>query len=178
MVDKTTVGTAVGLIIALFLSIIIGVTIYHTVGNISSISQQWSGNTSVLADPDYANFTLSLTDYPHSATETRVYWWNETGQTWNNLAAGTNGTATHRWTLNSDRTIWFNVTHNETGESVIGMKGVNVSYNSSGAVSKRDDVNPMSATIFALLPIVGLVIVAAVILTVVLGLGYKRGRGL
>lgn len=170
--------TAINTIVVFLLVIVIGLMVYYTVSNTQSLSQRWTGNTSVLADPDFANFQITLDDYPDSATETRVYWWNETGQAWNNLAAGTNGSANHRWTLNNDRTIWFNVTHNESGNTVIGMKGVNISYNNTAAVVKRDTVNPMAGTTFGLLPVIVFVMVAAIILGMVIMFGgSKKGGG-
>ena len=45
------------------------------------------------------------------------------------------------------------------------------------ANTSRDGVNTMASTVFSLLPIIALVVVASIILAVVMGFGRGRGGG-
>jgi len=51
-----------------------------------------------------------------------------------------------------------------------------ITLTSDSANTSRDGVNTMASTVFSLLPIIALVVVASIILAVVMGFG-KGGRG-
>ena len=168
----------VSTVVVVLLAIIIGVMVYYTIANTTALSEQTSGNTSVT---HWQNITINLDDYPDSATEVFIVWHNGTqehdtgGDPWNALPMGTNGTSSQNWTLNSDKTIFLKLTDNTTG-AVHGIDAVNITYNSSAAVAKRDNINPMAVTTFGLLPIVVFVMVAAIVMGVVIAFGGGKRR--
>jgi hypothetical protein len=52
-----------------------------------------------------------------------------------------------------------------------------ITLTSDTANTSRDGVNTMASTVFSLLPIIALVVVASIILAVVMGFGRGRGGG-
>ena len=154
----------VGGIVALLLTIVIGVMIYYEVSDgvadFSAKIERFTGYT--LLTSNNSDWTVTLTNSPTSTGNCNVTCYNSTA--------------------NSNSYPTFTLNHKVVSvgaDSADQFSQVNVTY-TGHASTDEDSTTSMAGTVFVLLPIVALVIVAAVILGVVIGFGGsgKSGGGL
>lgn len=149
-------------LVALLLTILIGIMVYWEVSESVDMTADTSESfTGYAASANATAWTLDLSEHPTGTTDTNVTCYNSTGKTESYPA----------FTLSS-RTI------SVAGDAADEFSQVNVTYTSTGAEA-ADGVDSMSSTVFDLLPLVALVVVAGIILAIVLGFGGdgKGGKG-
>ena len=159
----------VGGIVALLLVIIVGVLVfYQTEDSVSSFDEQyeeftgytrWAGGTT---GSNYTGVTITLSISPNNAADTNVTCYNESGG-----AGEIEGYPA--FTLNHKNIV---IAGNATGN----FTQVNVTYTTHMG-SDSAEVMGMAGTIFSLLPLIALVMVAGVILAVVMNFGSGRKNG-
>jgi len=169
--DKTGYLKVVGGLVALLLLIIIGVLVYwETQGSIDSFEAitttytedsdgntftQWTGGTGSNSTGEI----IKLDNSPDSFTYVRA---------WNGTGGGTAQACTAGTHYNSNGRYLQIV-----AGSLDNFTQVNVSYTSNMA-SSEDTASDMATTVFDLLPIIALAVVAAVIIGVVMGFGSGK----
>jgi hypothetical protein len=153
----------VGMIIALMLTIVIGVMIYYEVsGSVADFSEQTETFTGYTVEHPGSATTITLGNSPTSTSTCNVTLYNAT----------TPAELYPTYTLNAKQI-------HITAANAVNFTQVNVTY-TSHAGTDAALTTTMAGTVFVLLPIIALVIVAAIILGVVLGFGGsgKSGGGL
>lgn len=161
--DKSAYTKVVGGIVALLLTIVIGVMIYYEVsGGIADFSEQTETFTGYTVEYPGSATTVTLANSPTSTSTCNVTLYNATTPAEQYPAYALSG---------KQITIAVGVAVNFTQ--------VNVTY-TGHASTDAALTTTMAGTIFVLLPIIALVIVAAIILGIVLGFGGsgKSGGGL
>lgn len=163
--DETGSTTqVVATLITLMLTIVIGVMVYYEVsGGVADFSEQtetFTGYTALTANA--SAWSVTLTNSPDGTGNCNV--------TCYNVTAGNLSYPTYNLNHKSIE-VAADVSHYFTQ--------VNVTY-TSHAGTDEDTATTMAGTVFVLLPIIALVIVAAIILGIVLGFGGsgKSGGGL
>lgn len=157
--DSKAYQKIVGGIVALLLTIIIGVLVYwETQGSIDSFDEVTETFTGYSHGDNASAKTITLDNSPTGTGETNVTCYSSTAGTLSYPSFTLSGTKV---------TI--------TAGSASNYTQINVTYTSNMA-DNEDEVSTMATTIFNLLPIIALVVVAAVILGVVMGFGESGKR--
>ena len=153
-------GKSLGGIITILVVIIIGVLVYYSIATTGEIDRV----TDTFTATNTTNMTSTLTYTPLSDAEMNVTYYNSSAATWHTVPS-TN------WSR-SGNTITFTVL-NSTGVSTYdaNLSQVRYRYYTDTGAAVRDNVNPQAATVFALAPIVAIVVMASIILAVVTGFG-------
>ena len=145
-------------IIALLLTIVIGVMVYFEVDNgIDSFDEVVETFTGYSHGDNASAQTITLDNSPNSASDTNITCYSST--------AGTLSYPT------------FTVSHNKVtiaAGSASNYTQVNATYTSHMSTDAGENTD-MASTVFGLLPIIALVVVASIILMVVLGFGGNKG---
>lgn len=149
----------VGSLVALLLAIIVGVLVYfEMLDSVSSFSEDtvevFTGYTTA---SNASAWSVTLQNSPASATVTNV--------TCANMTAGSESYPT------------FSLNHRTISVGAGGadqFTQVNVTYTSNIATDESTATD-MASTVFGLLPIIALVVVASIILGIVLGFGGSKG---
>jgi len=167
----------VGGLVALMLMIIVGIMVFwetfDSIDAFDSVTEtfttdtdgntftQWAGGTS---GSNYTGEVIELDNSPNSITS--VVAWNGTGSTVaeQTVTAGTQYTTSH--TLISI-----------VAGQLTNFTQLNVTYTSEMA-SSGDGATDMATTVFGLMPIIALAVVASIILMVIVGFGSSRKGGL
>ena len=174
---------SVVLVVALLLTIVIGVMVYFEViegvDELAETTEVFTGYTlpgssAGIFDATGSNATqtiVTLTNSPYSTDNSTisVVCRNTTGSVDSSPAVKFNS-----------RQIIIPASPSNVIGTPLGYNQIRVTYTSNAARSQSTEVTPMAQTIFTLLPIIALVVVAAIILAVVLGFGGsgKSGGGL
>jgi len=173
--DTKAYVKVVGGLVALLLMIIVGILVYwDTQGSIDAFGEvtetftsDTEGNTFVVYGTREggigSNYTGELVKLDNSVDSIgSVYAWNGSG------AAQTCTVTTH-YTLNESRYIWI------VGDVLTNFTQLNVTYTSNMATGE-DATSEIAATVFNLLPIIALAVVASIIIGVIIGFGGgKKG---
>lgn len=180
-----TVYTAVvGGLVALMLTIVIGVMVYFEVTDgideFDEVTETFTGYTryayggGTATGSNYTGVTIILANSPNSAADVNITCWN---------ASGTSGAygrvqQTHPTVRLNHRTITIapSVGARSAGDTG-NFTQVNITYTSHIAATETDDVTPLAQTVFTLLPIIALVVVAAIIIGIVVMFGGGGRRG-
>ena len=169
---------AVVTILALLIAIIIGVVVYFgvtdSVDEFSTVTERFYGYTTPTGTNDAVAgsnataqvVTLKNSPYSTSNSSITVYCWNATG----NVQSAPAVTINHKQVSIPAAPV-------RAYGTPLAYTQINVTYTSNIASAEGSEVTPMANTIFKLLPIVALVIVAAIILAVVLGFGGSGRKG-
>jgi len=156
-VDKNTVGILVGFLLA----VIIGVLIYFSMTeNIDVFNVQTEYFTGYSHGDNATEQTVTVRYSPASKEDTNVTCWSEI-----------DGTLSYP----DFRVVFKDITI--AAGSASNYTQINVTYTSHAGMTEESDVTPMADTVFGLLPIVALVVVASVILVIVLGFGKSPPKG-
>ena len=161
------------MIVGLLLAIVIGVLIYFEVSDIDEFnekSEYFTGYTAGLSQKvvagDYgensSSTTVNLTNSPKSATYVNVTCYNASAE-----LATDSGLSYPSFTVNH-KSVFF------AADAADVFTQVNVTYTSRAGTAEAADITPMAQTVFTLLPIIALVVIAGIILALVLGFGGKR----
>jgi len=163
--DLKNISITIGLIIALLVTVVIGVLIYYTVANSSEMGRV----TESFAATNASNVTSVLTYTPLSDTEMNVTYYNSSAATWGNVPS-TN------WSR-VGRTMTFNALNSTLVSNYdANLSLVRYRYYSQTGVIVRDNVNPQASTSFTLAPIIAIVMIAAaLLLTLGIFTGSKPG---
>ena len=175
--EKSAYTQLIGGLVALLLMIIVAVMVYwETQGAIEAFGEvtetftsDTEGNTFVVYGTREggigSNYTGELVKLDNSVDSiTNVYVWNASGGDAAELC-----TITTHYTLNESRYIWI------IGNSRSNFTQINVTYTSNMATGE-DTTSDMAGTVFDLLPIIALAVVASIIIGVIIGFGGgKRG---
>ena len=149
----------VAALVALLLTILIGIMVYWEVSESVDMTADTSETfTGYSAATNATAWTVDLSEHPTGATDTNVTCYNSTSKAESYPA----------FTVSS-RTV------SVAGDAADEFDQVNVTYTSTQA-EVADGIDTMSSTVFDLLPLVALVVVAGIILAVVLGFGGKDGK--
>ena len=176
--DNTAYVKVIGGLVALLLMIIIGVLVYwETTGSIDSfddtISEEitvnsdgtalsrWDGATS---GSNYTGETLELDSSVYSISN--ITCWNGTASTANDVSYLT--TVSTHYSLNGKYLVI------KAGQAN-NFTQVNVTYVSNVA-NQESGASDMSSTVFDLLPIIALAVIASIIIGVILGFGGISGK--
>ena len=146
-------GVTIGGIIALMVAILVAVMIYFSIaqtGEFPLVTERWTGLT------NSSNIVKTLTYPPNSASDFSGTWYNDSAlsENWGTL----NSTLFTR----DGRTLTLKT--NSGGAGGMNMTKVNVSYYTATGVAVKNNINPAATTTFTLAPIIGLVMIAAIIL--------------
>lgn len=178
-------GHVVTTVVALLLSIIIGVMVYWSfVGGVTdmgdSITEHITSDSSGNSFSVYTNGSTTASNYTGERMTLSYPCYSVTNITC--LYAGT--TATLSWPVTkgtSAGNYYFDgkelvIIGDTTGTTVKNFTQVNVTYQSQTghAVAGSGGVNDMSETVFALLPIIAIVVISAIILALLIGFGGSR----
>jgi len=178
--DDTGYAEVVPMIVAFLLAIIIGVMIYFAIeGGVSAFdSTKSEAFTSDSDGNSFARFDKALTGSNYTGEKVRLEYsaksvsslvaWNGTGSDKAQQALGSGDYSIVNEYLN----IYGNAT---ATTDLTNYTQINVTYVSNIA-SNEGGTTDMAGTVFQLLPIVALVLVAAIILGIILGFG-KGGIG-
>jgi len=146
-------------LVALLLTILIGIMVYWEVSeSIDMTADTVETFTGYSASANATAWTVDLEEHPTGTSATNVTCYNSTSKNESYPA----------FTLSS-RTI------SVAGDAADEFSQVNVTYTSTGAEA-ADGVDSMSSTVFDLLPLIALVVIAGIILAIVLGFGGD-GKG-
>lgn len=171
-----------GVVIAILVTIIIGVMIYWNIadsgqmGVVSSIQTASNGSGDVVTSR-WFNYTLSYN--PASASEVNVTMYNSTvgpvGCALSYVPTANISVATNRIMLS------IGVSNNDSaGTSYYRQNNFtqhNITYYTDTGVVVRRDINPNSQTIFTLAPLIGIVMIAAVVLSIIVLFGATKPGG-
>jgi len=149
----------VGGLVALLITIVIGVMIYWEVEtSVDSFEEQTQTFTGYSHGNNASAQTITLDNSPNSASDTNITCYSSTA-----------GTLSYPTFSLSHKTVTI------TAGSASNYTQVNATYTSHLSTDASES-NDMSGTVFSLLPIVALVVVASIILAIVLGFGGgKKG---
>lgn len=183
---KISTGATVGMLISLLLAVIIGAMIYFEVSDIDQFEtaietftgytrydesahtgSNYTGVTITVAQTPLNVANINLTAVNNSATEVTDM---HNGDIERNERQRKGGVLIYTWDNYRTFTIGANATTNFTQ--------INVNYSTGAVVTETDSVTPMAITVFGLLPIIALVVVAGIILFVILNFGRRKGGGL
>jgi len=181
--DAAVGSEAVAMIVSLLLTIIIGVMVYFSVTeNISDFDD--SASEIFTTDSDGNSFTMgsgstltSSSNYTGEMVELGSSVSSVTNITCYNSSAASESWATTQGTDYSVNGKYLSILADTTGATISQYDQLNVTYVSNIAETEGDTTD-MADTVFALLPIIGLVMVAAIILAFVLGFGSGGKKGL
>ena len=173
--DTKAYVKVVGGLVALLLMIIVAVMVYwETQGSIDAFGEvtetstsDTDGNTFVVYGTREggigSNYTGELVKLDNSVDSIGSVYACGTGLTPQTC------TVTTHYTLNESRYIWI------VGDVLTNFTQVNVTYTSNMATGE-DTTSDMAATVFNLLPIIALAVVASIIIGVIIGFGGgKKG---
>ena len=165
-------------VVALLVTIVIGVMVYFEViagvDELSETTEYFTGYTTptgtadAVAGSNATVQTVTLTNSPYSTSNSTiaVVCYNATGAVQSSPAV----TINHKQITIPAAPA--------SGEGLpLAYTQINVTYTSNAARTESTDVTPMAESVFKLLPIVALVVVAAIILAVVLGFGAGGRKG-
>jgi len=166
----------VGVVVSLLISIIIGVIIYFevidSVEQFNEATERFTGytlptGTHSLGGSNYTVTLITLTSSPYSIDNSTisVVCYNSTGHFTSSPAVGING-----------REITIPPSPLKVLGNPLGFNQINVTYTSNTARTQSHEVTPMASTVFSLLPIIALVVVASIILAYVLAFGGGTGN--
>ena len=169
-------------VLALLITIVIGVMVYfeviNSVDDLSETTEYFTGYTIPTtagstggSNASQQTVTLKASPYSTSNSTITVVCYNATGATKSSPAVTING-----------KQITIPAASNDSGGTgasgtPLGYTQINITYTSNTARAQSTDVTPMAQSVFTLLPIIALVIVAAIILAIVLGFGGSGRKG-
>lgn len=146
-------------IVSLLLAIIIGVLVYwETQGSIDAFDETTETFTGYSHGDNASAETITLDNSPTGTGDTNVTCYSSTA-----------GTLSYPSFTLSGKKVTI------TAGSASNYTQINVTYTSNMA-EDEDETSSMANTVFGLMPIIALVVVAAVILGVVLGFGGDSGK--
>jgi len=183
-VNAGTYTNATVTLVALLIAIVIGVMVYFSVitnvSDFAATTETFTGYTLPTggAHTGGSNYTVqhvTLTNTPYSASNSTiaVVCYNSSGATSSSPPVTING-----------KIITIPAASASAGATTsavpAGYDEVRVTYTSKTARTQSKEVTPMASTIFTLLPIIALVVIASIILAIILGFGGagKSGGGL
>jgi hypothetical protein len=144
----------IGALVGLLLAIIIGMMVYYSVGDsVPAMSERLEYFTGYSHGDNASAWNVILDNSPVNTANTNV-----------TCYSSSDGTLSYPTFSLNHRTV--NV---GTGQAS-NFTQVNVTYTSNIA-STSDTTNDMASTVFGILPVIALVVVASVILGIVLGFG-------
>jgi len=156
--DTNAYTQVVSGIVALLLTIVIGVMVYFEVDDgIDSFDEVVETFTGYSHGDNASAQIITLDNSPNSASDTNITCYSAT--------AGTLSYPT------------FTVSHNKVtiaAGSASNYTQVNATYTSHMSTDAGENTD-MAGTVFGLLPIIALVVIASIILMVVLGFGGSKG---
>lgn len=160
--DQRT-GVVFGVISAVIVLIImvIGIKVYYstaTVGELDVQTERFTG----LSNASDVSRTLAYP--PLSTAEFSGTWYNSSSAAWSTLAAG----------LFTRTGASLTLLTNTGGNDGLNMSSVNVTYYTQAGVTMRDAVNVQAGSVFTLAPVIGLVLLAALIVGVIVTLAGRK----
>ena len=175
---------AVVTIIALLIAIVIGVMVYYEViDNVDQLTETTeyftgydlgtgqNGTHTGGSNASIQTITLSSSPYSTDNSTISVICFNDSAT----AILQCQQTSSPPVVINH-RTVTIPAAPTHGNGTPLTYSRINVTYTSKTARAQGTDVTPMAQSIFTLLPIIALVIVAAIILAVVLGFGGGAGR--
>lgn len=175
--NAQTQMNAVVTVVALLLAIVIGVMVYfevtESIDEFDVVTERFYGYTTppVTDLEGGSNFTatvVTLKNSPYSTDNSTitVYCYNATGVVQSAPAVDIN-----------HKQISIPASPARGDGTPLAYTQINVTYTTNMADTEGSDVTPMAESVFGLLPIIALIIVAAIILAVVLGFGGSGRKG-
>lgn len=161
---------AIGLVLTVLIVIIIGLLVYWSIADAGELGQI----TDSFSATNTSNVTSTLTYTPRTSNAA------DFNVTYLNSSSGVYSTVpTTNWSL-SGSTVTFIVLDIYGSDAYYdwNLSAVRYRYYTSTGAVVRDNVNPSANTIFALAPIIGIVLIAVIILGAVMLFGRKRSGGL
>jgi len=154
------------ILVGLLIAIVIGVLVYYEVSGIDDFDERTEVFTGYDGDQGSRDgiHTVNLTNSPLGSAQVNITFLNLSGSE-QQLCYTELETINHR-----SVTIPANA-------ASINFTQINVTYTSQAGTAEGDDITPMAGTVFELLPLIALVVVAAVILGIIIGFGGGRRRG-
>lgn len=161
------------ILVGLLIAIVIGVLVYYEVSDIDDFNERTETFTGYTAGDAGANpagsnntaTTVNLTNSPLGTAQVNVTCYNAS-----HSAAAETGLSYPTFTVNH-KSVYM------APEAADPFTQINVTYTSRAGTAEADDITPMAGTVFELLPLIALVVVAAVILGLIIGFGGGRRRG-
>lgn len=159
-------------LVALLLTIVIGVMLYFevtdSVDQFDEVTETFTGytryNHGAGTGSNKTGVTITLDNSPYSSSVTNVTCWNASGTSAYNRQSYPSFGLNHK-------------TISIAADAARNFTQVNVTYTSNIAQAEGSDVTPMAQTVFALAPIIALVVVAAIIIGIVILFGGgRRGK--
>jgi hypothetical protein len=144
------IGAVVGLLLLIVLGIMVFYSVFDTTGMSGTTVETFTGYS---ASANASAWTITVTDSPTGSSDVNVTCYNATGKT--------------------ESYPVFSLTHKTVGvaaDAADEFTQVNVSYTSNKA-SAAGPSEDMASTVFDLLPIVALAVIAALIIGVIIGFG-------
>lgn len=159
-------GQSVTVLVALLIAIVIAVLVYFEVSDINEFNERVERFTGFDGDQGSRDGirTVNLTNSPRSAAQVNITFFNASGSG-QQVCYTTSHTVNHRSVTTPANAASINFTQ------------INVTYTSRAGTAEADDVTPMASTVFSLLPLIALVVVASVILVIIVGFGAGGRRG-
>jgi len=159
--DKNGYAKIIGGLIALLLVIIVGVMVYwETQGSIDEFGTVTEVFTGYSHGDNASAQTVTLSNSPNSASDVNV-----------TCYSSTSGTLSYPTFSVNQKLITI------AAGSASNYTQINVTYTSHIGAGE-DAASDMAGTVFGLLPIVALVVVASIIIGVIIGFGGSNRRGL
>ena len=159
--DQTGYVKIVGGLVALLLMIIVGVMIFWSVSeSIPGTGEQTETFTGYAASANASAWSVTLDYSPTGSSAVNVTAYNATGS--------------------SESYPVFTLSHmtvSVAADAADEFSQVNVTY-TSNIGSSAGEADDMASTVFGLLPIIALVVVAAIIIGVIIGFGGGSGKKL
>ena len=160
--DTSASSQLVASVVVILISLVIGIMVYYEVDDgidaFDEVTETFTGYT--LATSNDTATTITLGNSPDGTTNCNVTCYNSTAKS----------ESYPSYSLSTKRVSF-------AAEAADEFSQINVTYTSkmSGDAGETTD---MATTVFALAPIIVLVLIASVILAVVLGFGGSKGGGL
>lgn len=161
MSNKVT--SSIAAVVVVFVIVVLSILVYNEVADQGLISTQsetvtQSGNTS------WYNYTLDESLHPSSTVSITLY----------NTTYNGGGTSWRTYTLPAANITWNDYSHVitvhtrfTTGANLHHWDQWNLTWQSAAAYSAEEDITPTSTDVFSLAPLVGLIMIAAVILGII-----------
>ena len=178
--DNSGYTAVISGLIALLIAIIIGLMVYFEVtegiDEFDEVTETFTGYTRYAygggsggqSGSNYTGIIIVLANSPNSASDVNITCWNGTGSS---TGAEQRVRQTHPTVDLNHKTI--TIANSTAGN----FTQVNITYTSHMAEAEGEDITPMAQTVFVLLPIIALVVVAAIIIGIVVTFGGgRRGR--
>ena len=150
------------MVLVLIITVIVGVMVYYNVSTVDELDPITERFTGLVNTTDY-NMTLYAKPNSGGATDFSGTWYNSSSAAWATLAAGLYVLDETNLRLNTNTT-----------NDGLNMTAVNVTYYSIAGALNRDSIGVTVASVWAIAPLIAIVIIAGIILAVVTGFG-KRG---